>query len=104
MAFLVAGNYHVVRMDVQTDVVEMADGVAEIRHVMVMVARLLVVGQVIECGHSMLVCPWWEGVTVDESHYQPVHDLHRMKCPVIVKQVIVPWDFENLGGPETETV
>ena len=58
MVFLVAGNYHVVQMDVQTDVVEMADGVAEIRHVMVMVARLLVVGQVIECDHSMLVCPW----------------------------------------------
>jgi len=58
MAFLVAGNYHVVRMDVQTGVVEMANGVAEIRHVMVKVARLLVVGQVIECDHSMLVCPW----------------------------------------------
>ena len=58
MAFLVAGNYHVVRMDVQTDVVEMADGVAGIRHVMVMVAHLLVVGQVTEYGHSMLVCPW----------------------------------------------
>ena len=58
MAFLVAGNYHVVRMDVQTDVVEMADGVAGIRHVMVMVAHLLVVGQVIGYGHSMLVCPW----------------------------------------------
>ena len=37
MVFLVAENYHVVQMDVQTDVVEMADGVAEIRLVMVMV-------------------------------------------------------------------
>ena len=27
-----------------------------------------------------------------------------MKCPEVVEQVIVPWDFENLGGPETEAV
>jgi len=24
-----------------------------------------------------------------------------MKYPVDVEQAIVPWDFENLGGPET---
>ena len=58
MAFLVAGNYHVVQMDVQIDVVEMADGVAGIRHVMVMIAHLLVVDQVTEYGHSMWVYPW----------------------------------------------
>ena len=58
MAFLVVGNCPVVRMDVQVGVAEMADVVAGTGHVMVMVAHLLVVGQVTECGHSMLVCPW----------------------------------------------
>jgi len=58
MAFLNVGNYPVVQMDVQPGVAEMAGVVAVTGHVMVMVAHLLVVGQVTECGHSMLVCPW----------------------------------------------
>ena len=58
MAFLVVGNSAVVRMAVQIGVAEMADVVAETRHVMVMVAHLLVVGQVTEYGHSMQVVPW----------------------------------------------
>ena len=58
MAFLNVGNCPVVRMDVQLGVAEMAGVVAGTDHVMVMVAHLVVVGQVTECGHSMLVCPW----------------------------------------------
>ena len=58
MAFLVVGNCHVVRRDVQVGVAEMAGVVAGTGHVMVMVAHLFVVGQVTECGHSMVVCPW----------------------------------------------
>ena len=45
-------------MEVQVGVTEMAGVVAGTCHVMVTVAHLLVVGQVTECGHSMLVCPW----------------------------------------------
>ena len=58
MAFVVVGSCPVVRMGVQPGVAEMPDVVAGTCHVMVMVAHLLVVGQVTECGHSMLVCLW----------------------------------------------
>ena len=58
MAFLNVGNCPVVRMDVQLGVAEMAGVVAGTDHVMVMVAHWVVVGQVTECGHSMLMCSW----------------------------------------------
>jgi len=58
MAFLKVGNFPVVRMYVQLGVAEMVGVIAGTDHVMVMVAHFVVVGQVTECGHSMLVCSW----------------------------------------------
>ena len=45
-----------------------------------------------------------EGVTLDESHRLPGHNLRRMNFLEDVEQVIASWDFENLDGPETVAV
>ena len=58
MAFLVSENQYVVRMDVLVDVVGMTGVVAAgTGHVMVTVGQLVVVGQVMECDHSIGTYP-----------------------------------------------
>ena len=51
--------------------------VVETGHVMVTVGQLVEVDQVKECDHSNGMYPLSEGVTLDESHCLPGHNLHR---------------------------
>ena len=78
--------------------------VAETGHVMVTVGQLVEVGQVKECDHSSGRYPLSEGVTLDESHRLPGHNLHRKNFLEDLEQVIASWGFENLDGPETVAV
>ena len=99
MASLVSESQNVL-----VDVVGMTGEVAEAGHVMVTVGQLVEVDQVKECDHSSGTYPLSKGVTLDESHRLPGHNLRRMNFPEDVEQVIASWDFENLGGPETVAV
>ena len=104
MAFLVSESQYVVRKNVLVGVVGRTGVVAETGHVMVTVGQLVEVGQVMECDHSNERYPLSEGVTLDENHRLPGHNLRRKNFPEDVEQVIASWDFENLGGPETVAV
>ena len=83
MAFLVSESQYVVRKNVLVGVVGMTGVVAETGHVIVTVGQLVVADQVKECDHSNGRYPLSEGVTLDESHRLPGHNLRRMNFPEI---------------------
>ena len=104
MAYVVAESQYVVQKNVLVGTVGMTGVIVETGHVMVTVGQLVEVDQVMECDHSNGRYPLSEGVTLDENHRLPGHNLRRENFPEDVEQVIASWDFENLGGPETVAV